>query len=236
MSCLAAMPLRVLALIAARSGSKGLRHKNVRPLAGRPLLARAVDLARRSARRGEQWSIVVSTDSRRYARIAEAAGAEVPFVRPAGLARDDTRLTAVVHHALEVLAEAGRRFDAVVLLSPATPLTRPVDVRGALALFRAGRGAAVISVTAERTIPSWRFTLRRGRLEAPAGRRVGRRQEATPTYVLNGAIYVATPTWLARHGQFWAPGARAFVMPASRSLDIESARDLAIARMLVERS
>lgn len=232
-SSLAAMPLRVLALIPARSGSKGLRHKNVRLLDGEPLLTRAVALARESARRGEVWSVVVSTESRRYARIAAAAGAEVPFVRPAALARDDTRLTAVVHHAIATLAGQGRRFDVVLLLSPTTPLTRVADVRGAMSLFRASRGAAVLSVTPEQVAPSWRFTLRGGRLVAPADRRVGRRQEATPTYVLNGALYVATPVWLARHGQFWAPGARAYVMPKERSLDIESAFDLEVARGIV---
>ena len=227
------MPLRVLALIPARSGSKGLRHKNVRLLAGEPLLARAVTLARRSARRGESWSVVVSTESRRYARLALAAGAEVPFVRPAALARDDTRLTAVVHHALATLAELGRRFDVVVLLSPTTPLTRPADVRRALSLFRAARGAAVIAVTRERAAPSWRFSLRGRRLVAPNDRRVGRRQEAAATYVLNGALYLATPAWLARHGQFWGPGAVGYVMPPERSLDIETAFDLRIARQLL---
>jgi CMP-N,N'-diacetyllegionaminic acid synthase len=122
----------------------------------------------------------------------------------------------------------------VVLLSATTPLTRPADVRRALALFRAGRGAAVIAVTPERAAPSWRFTLAGRRLRAPAGRRVRRRQESAGTYLLNGAIYVATPGWLRRHGQFWATGALGVVIPPERSLDIETAFDLELARLLVD--
>jgi CMP-N,N'-diacetyllegionaminic acid synthase len=227
------MPLEVLCLIAARAGSRGLRHKNVRLLAGVPLLVRAVALAKASARRGERWSVVVSTDSPRYARLAARAGAELPFLRPARLARDATRLAEVVLHAVRTLAASGRHFDAVVLLSPTTPLTAPADLRAALRIWREHGRQAVVSVTHERSAPSWRFELAGGVLRAPRGRRVGRRQDGGERVVLNGAVYVASPAWLERHGQFFGPGARALVMPESRSLDIESAHDLRLARLLV---
>lgn len=228
------MTLSVLALIPARAGSRGLRHKNIRRIGGEPLLTRAIHLALACPRRGERWSVVVSTDSERYARLAQRAGAEVPFLRPARLATSRARLADVVLHALAMLEARGRRFDVVVLLSAATPLTVPADVRAALRSWRRRGRRAVLSVVRERAAPSWRFTLRRGRLWAPLGRRVGRRQEADPTYVLNGALYIATPAWLRRHRQFFAAGASLpFLMPASRSLDIEDAGDLRLARVLL---
>jgi CMP-N-acetylneuraminic acid synthetase len=224
--------LRVLALIPARSGSQGLRHKNIQKVGDETLLARAVDLARASQRRGEHWTIVVSTDSHRYAAIARAAGAVVPFLRPARLATGRARLTAVVAHALTTLAAAGQDFDVVVMLSPTTPLTRPADVRAAIRLWQRNQTAA-LSVASVQSPPSWRFAVVRGRLVAPPNRRVGRRQEDSLGYVLNGAIYVASPAWLTSQGQFYGPGARALVMPPERSLDIETKHDLRVARLLL---
>jgi CMP-N,N'-diacetyllegionaminic acid synthase len=228
--------LEVLALIAARSGSKGLRSKNIRRVGGMPLLVRAIKLAHDSVRPGEHWSIVVSTDSRRYAALALAAGAEIPFLRPAALARDNTRLITVVQHALASLATAKRRFDVVVLLSAATPLTRQADVRAALRLWQRSGRAAVISVGADTRSPSWLFGWQSGRLTAPAARRVERRQRGPKRFVANGAIHIATPAWIERHGQFFAPGrTRGFLMPPERCLDIETAHDLKIARLLLDR-
>jgi N-acylneuraminate cytidylyltransferase/CMP-N,N'-diacetyllegionaminic acid synthase len=226
------MPKRVLALIAARAGSKGLRHKNVRRLAGKPLLMHAIDLARACGRRGEHWSTVVSTDSRSYARVARRAGATVPFLRPAHLATDEARLIDVVLHATDALAAQGSHFDVVVLLSATTPLTAVADVRGALSLFRRGRGVSVVSVCEERSPDTWRFELRHGRLCGEA-RQVGRRQAHALRHVLNGAIYVATPGWLHEHRQFVVVGhTLAWPMPKRRSLDIEDATDLAVAACL----
>ena len=112
-------------LIPARAGSRGLRDKNVQRVGGQPLLSRAIALAKKCRRAGEAWTLVVSTDSPRYARLARQAGAEVPFLRPAALASATTPLWKVVRHALVELERHGRSFDVVVMLSPTTPLTGP---------------------------------------------------------------------------------------------------------------
>lgn len=231
---------RVLALIAARSGSKGLRHKNLRRIAGTPLLVHAIHLALASARRGEVWSVVVSTDSAHYARIARRAGAQVPSLRPAALAADGSRLIDAVLHTLEEIEDAAHPFDAVVLLSATTPLTRPQDVRAALRLFATAPHPSVASVTRDPIAPSWRF-MQRGAIvdRTPRRHHVGRRQEADgkrggdPVY-LNGALYVASPAWLRRHRQFVRAGQTAGLnMPAERSVDIETHQDLAWAAWLM---
>jgi CMP-N-acetylneuraminic acid synthetase len=221
-------PWRVLALIAARSGSKGLRHKNIARIGGEPLLARAVRLALQSQRKGEAWHVVVSTDSRHYARIARAAGACVPFLRPKDLAADQSRLIDVCLHALAQLDNAASPIDALLLLSATTPLTTVQDVRRAIRLFREDHGASVVSVRPDPFHESWRFGLDAGVLQARGRpKRVARRQTGPAGVVLNGAIYLATPAWLRRYRQFVRPGkTRALWMPAERSIDIESRLDL----------
>lgn len=223
--------LRVLALIAARSGSRGLRGKNLRQVGGVSLLARAIRLARASCRAGEQWSVVVSTNSRRYATLARREGAEVPFLRRSELATAQARLIDVVLDALATLARQGHEFDVVVLLSPTTPLTRPRDVRRALTLHLA-RHAAVVSVQREGVPAAWHFFASPdARLRPVAAEPVGRRQLGSRLLLVNGAIYVASPKWLRKHGRFLVPErAIGLEMPPSRSLDIETAADLAEVR------
>lgn len=223
--------MRVLALIAARKGSKGLRDKNVLPFAGKPLLVRAIELAHASARRGEHWTVAVTTDAPRYARLAEAAGAEV-VGRPQALASDEARLIDAVLHAVAELEDRSGPFDAVVLLSAVTPLTRIADVRGALALF--SKAASVASVTPDPIPDHHRFDVRGGVLQAESGRRVGRRQEGPRRFRLNGALYVAAPAWLRKYQQFLVPRkTKAFLMPKHRSLDIDDTYDLACAAALL---
>lgn len=218
--------MRILALIAARAGSRGLADKNVRRLGGQPLLTHAIELALRSRAAREDWHIAVSTESQRYARIARAAGADV-IARPKRLASAKTPLIDVVLHAID-----DTPCDLVVLLSATTPLTVPADVRRALAAWRKYRvGVATVC----RDTPSaLRFTTHaNGRLQATSPSPPGRRQEAPPVCRLNGAVYVATPRWLENHGRFVVAGQSVGVaMPPQRSLDIDDADDLAMVTAL----
>jgi CMP-N,N'-diacetyllegionaminic acid synthase len=231
------MGFRVLALIAARSGSRDLPHKNIQKVAGVPLLVRAVRLAQGSRRTGEAWRIVVSTDSARYARLALSAGADVPWLRPRRLATTRARLIDVVLHSLRTLARGGEHFDGVLLLPVTTPLTTTADVRRCVTLFKSQR-RAVVSVVKDTIPDAWRFAVRHGRLHAVGkSSRVSRRQEAPQRYRLNGALFMAAPAWIIRHGQFFSDGETLpLVMPPERSLDIETHFELALARFLVSRN
>ncbi|MEE8410000.1 MAG: acylneuraminate cytidylyltransferase family protein [Myxococcota bacterium] len=227
--------MRILALIPARSGSRGLKNKNVRKVGDVPMLVRAIRLAQLCRRHGEDWSIVVSTESDRYARLACRAGAEVPFMRPRRLATNRARLIDAVLHAIDTLERDGRSFDLVVMLSAATPLTDVRDVRGAVNRLKKSRGESMVSVTMDPVPSEWRFRLERGRLVSQRPGRIGRRQASDDPYRLNGAIYVATPRWLRRHRQFLVSGkTAALVMPRRRSVDVEDGLDLAWAEFLLE--
>jgi CMP-N-acetylneuraminic acid synthetase len=218
--------VNVLALIAARSGSKGLRDKNVRLVGGEALLSRAVRLARASIRRGERWRIAVSTDSSAYAKLATDAGASI-IERPAELAGDSARLIDVVLHAI-----AGRDCDLVVLLSAATPLTLPGDIRNVVKAWKHHRvGIATVCVD---TPASLRFGMRGEILRALGSGRPSRRQEEPTCWRLNGAVYAASPKWLRAHERFVVAGKSIGVaMPKQRSLDIDDAEDLLVAEALL---
>ncbi len=212
--------------IPARSGSRGLRHKNIQKVGGRPMLVRAVGLARASVRRGEHWEILVSTDSNHYARLARDAGAQV-LIRPRRLASARARLVDVVLHALA----ARGPVDSVLMLSAATPLTRVSDVRRACVEHKR-RGTTVVSVTRDPTPDNWRFAVRRGRLVVPRSIRVTRRQESEARYRLNGAIYIATSRHLTHNRQFVGANTGVVIMPRERSVDVEDKLDLDWARFL----
>ncbi|TSE26345.1 N-acylneuraminate cytidylyltransferase [Tepidimonas sediminis] len=219
----------VLALIPARGGSKGVPGKNVREVAGKPLIAWTIEAARQATCIDR---IVVSSDDAVILDVARAWGAETPFVRPAELARDETPGTDVVLHALQQLPGVAW----VVLLQPTSPLRTAQDIDAAYALCQEKDAPACVSVTEVATPPWWMFRLSdEGRLRSflPESERPQRRQEAPPLYALNGAVYVARADWLRRTRSFLTDETLAYVMPAERSIDIDTPLDLTTAACLL---
>lgn len=213
--------LRVLALITARGGSKGLPGKNIRPAGGKPLLAWTVDAAR-----GSRYCdrVVISTDDEAIAATAREHGCEVPFMRPAALATDTASSMDVVLHAM--LALPG--FDLLVLLQPTSPLRTSADIDDACELLLAQQAPACVSVTPAQESPYWMYSMTPGQalrpiVELPSG--VTRRQDLPAAYSLNGAVYVARTAWLQESRSFVTPQTVALVMPAQRSLDIDTLED-----------
>ncbi len=219
---------RVLAVIPARANSKGLPGKNVMELAGKPLIAWSIDAAIQSDCVDK---VVVSTDSQEIADIAEACGADVPFLRPAALAMDDTPGVAPLLHACQMVPG----YDYVVLLQPTSPLRNATDLDNALSLM-VGQGADFcISVTRAKQHPNWLFRLsERGYLQRYEEAAMATdRQSLSPVYAPNGALYVARITALMEHGTLNGPDTIAYEMSAERSTDIDSALDLKICEMLM---
>lgn len=211
----------VLALITARGGSKGLPGKNITPVLGRPLIDFSIAAAR--AARGID-RVVLSTEDEAIARVARECGCEVPFVRPAPLATDQASSIDVVMHALDSLPQ----FDLLVLLQPTSPARSAQDIEEACGLLLRHRAPACVSVTLAEQSPYWMYQLTEGeRLQALLPASTGtRRQDLPPVYLLNGAIYVARCDRLRRHRSFVGPDTVAYVMPAERSIDIDTADDL----------
>lgn len=212
----------VLGIIAARGGSVRLPRKNVLPFCGRPLIAWTVEAALAS---GSIDRVVTSTDDEEIAAAALAAGSDVPFLRPAHLATSRAGSCEVVEHVLDTL---GTALEFVVLLQPTSPLRLSHDIDAAVGLARASGAPAVVSVYPfEKPWP----VLRRldgddvmHAVETPAG--------GPATHVLNGAIYVVRPEALRLHRSFTPPGTLGYVMPAERSIDIDTKLDFILAEAL----
>ena len=222
---------RVLALIPARGGSRGVTNKNVRVVGGRPLIAWTIRAARDAAGIDR---VLVSTDDEAIASASRDAHAEVPFMRPAALATDDSAVVDTVVHALHALRLVdGYQPDLVMLLQPTSPLRTSADIDAAIDMQRRTRATAVVSVTAVTQHPGWMRRLDAdGRLidaAAPAPQRQG----LEPLVILNGAIYLVDTAHLLAARSFYAESTMAYVMPAERSLDIDTEWDVRMADALL---
>ena len=220
--------MTVLGLIPARGGSKGIPRKNLRPIAGKPLINWTIETA--LATPGLD-AVVVSTDDERIAEVARDAGAEVPFLRPSELATDHTPGVEPVLHALGVLPP----FDAVVLLQPTSPLRGVADIKGVLALAATRGSPSVVSLREAADHPAWMFSLDgEGRLRACSdGGAIARRQDLPPVHTLNGAIYFARSDWLLEQRRLVAPDTLGYVMSARNSVDIDDPLDWMLAEALL---
>lgn len=212
--------MTVLGLIPARGGSKGIPGKNLVSFGGKPLIARTIETAIAS---GVINRLVVSTDDHKIADVALRYGAEVPFMRPPELARDDTATAPVISHAVEALAFNG----AIALLQPTSPLRSAEDISRCVELHKQ-LGKTIISITETKIHPSWMFGLDDGN-KIIASEVSERRQKGNPRFVPNGAVYVFDSSTGLNFKE-----AIGYVMPAERSCDIDTPHDLRIANFELE--
>ena len=219
--------MQVLGIIPARGGSKGIPGKNLRLLAGRPLLAYAADAARASRR---LTRIIVSTDDAAVAEAARGLAMEVPFMRPAELAGDTAPMLPVLQHAVRAMALQGFAADVVVLLQPTSPLRRAEHIDRAVDLL-ASTGAdsvvtvvevphqfnpvSVLRVDGERLAPF---------LDGPF---VTRRQDKPRVFARNGPAVLAVRTPVLQRGSLYGDDCRPLVMAPAESIDIDTPEDLA---------
>jgi N-acylneuraminate cytidylyltransferase len=225
---------QVPAFIFARGGSKGLPGKNVRPLRGRPLLAHAI-VAARAARCVSK--VVVSTDDAEIAAVARAWGAEVPFMRPAELASDESPEWLAWRHAL---TEMDRRAEPVeIFLSvPATaPLRQPIDIEACYDKLLTGGADVVITVTPAARSPYFNMvTLDRSgtaQLVIPPKGAISRRQDAPAVFDMTTVCYVARAPFVMSAGGIFEGRVAAVVVPPERAIDIDTELDLRIAEALL---
>jgi CMP-N-acetylneuraminic acid synthetase len=221
------MSLRVLGLIPARGGSKGVPRKNIRPLAGKPLLAYTAEAALASRRLAR---VILSTEDDEIAAVGRSCGIEVPFLRPAELARDDTPSLPVVQHALGWLAERGASFDAVCLLQPTNPLRRAEDIDACIALFEQSNADAVITVLpvpAEYN-PHWvYFQTADGRLQLSTGETtpIPRRQDLPAAFHREGSVYVTRVAVALERQSLYGERLLGYPISPERSVNIDTSAD-----------
>ena len=221
---------KLLAVIPARGGSKGLPRKNILVAGGKPLIAWTIEAAQLAA---SVDRVVISSDDPEIIAVATSLGCDAPFRRPAALATDDATSVDVALHAMDQLPT----FEYVVLLQPTSPLRSSGDIDAAFAKLLARGARACVSVSAAEQSPYWMYTMGADdqlsgvMSDAHAARR---RQDLPDVYVLNGAIYIAQCDWLRRGRRFVDKGTVGYKMPLERALDIDTADDFEIFRRHVE--
>jgi CMP-N,N'-diacetyllegionaminic acid synthase len=225
--------VNVLGVVPARGGSKGIPHKNLAMLAGRPLLAYTADAVRLSRRLSR---CVVSTDDEGIAEAARSLGLEVPFMRPSELACDDTPMLPVLQHAAREVARTGSAIDAVVLLQPTSPLRRAMHIDAAIELLESSGADSVVSVVEvpHQFSPMSVMRLDDGRLRPFVdGPLITRRQDKPKVFARNGPAVLAVRTRVLEAGSLYGDDCRPLVMTASESIDIDGSDDLAMAESML---
>lgn len=227
--------LRVLGIVVARGGSKGLPRKNLLPLAGKPLVAHTIEAAR-GARALSR--VILSSEDDEIMAAGRAAGCEVPFRRPPELAGDRSSTVDVALHALDWLAaQEGDRPDVVVLLPATAPLRRAAHIDGAVRALVEDPGAeAVVAVTEPEYPPYWMLRVSGGRLAwlFPEGARADHRQELPPAYRPNGSIYAIRVPVLRARRTFYPEQTAPYLMPREDSVNVDDLLDLRLAALLLE--
>ncbi len=226
--------MKRIAIIPARSGSKGLKDKNIAELNGKPLMAYTIEAARES---GCFDYVMVSTDSEKYAEIACRYGAEIPFLRGKASSSDQASSWSVVREVLDKLRQQGICFDELALLQPTSPLRTAEDIRQSFALYEEKDAISVVSVCEVAHPLEWSFTMDAScsmDSYAKSPNRKMRRQDIPTRYIANGAIYL-TKTKICEKDDIdiYAEKCYAYVMPADKSCDIDTKLDLMVAETIL---
>lgn len=224
----------IVAIIPARGGSKGIKDKNLVLVAGKPLIAHTIEVAKATP---EIERVIVTTDSPRIAEVARDYGAEVPFLRPSELATDDAPGRAVWKHAIDWLEhEENYRPTLTMCLQPTSPLREATDLSSAISLHRERSADWVISVSKTKAPSIWLTNVEPdGRVPgyADAEVKLTQRQAITDMYLPNGAIFLADREVLMTSSRLYTERTFAYVMPPERSIDIDSPWELELVSLLM---
>lgn len=224
--------MRNLAIIPARSGSKGLPDKNIKQLCGKPLMAYTIEAAIMSSCFDE---VMVSTDSVKYADIAKQYGASVPFMRSSKTSSDTASSWDMVEEVLDSYRKIGKEFDSFCLLQPTSPLRTAEDISSAYNLYIEKASFAVVSVCEAEHSPLWCGHLPESRefVNFVHIEDIKQRQSGSKFYRLNGAIYIVNVDRFKNDKFLYQNGSYAYVMDQEKSVDIDSEIDFMYASLIV---
>jgi CMP-N,N'-diacetyllegionaminic acid synthase len=219
--------MKVLALIPARAGSKGVPDKNIRPIAGKSLVEWTLDGLRESAVCDR---IVLSTDSPALLDLAHRVKLDAPFVRPSELAGDGTPMLDVILHALAALAATGYRPDALLLAQPTSPMRQPAQIREAVAMVARGEADSVCSVISVPMAYRPHYLMKvtgEGYLDyfMPDGHLVTRRQDTLPAYKRDGNIYLARTDLIETGRTLYGSRCRPLISDPEHACNIDTPED-----------
>ena len=231
------MRLRVLGVVPARGGSKGIDRKNVRLLCGKPLLHYTAEAAHAAARLSR---VILTTDDEQVAECGARCGLEVPFLRPATLAADDTPMLPVIEHVLQWAEALNQPWDAVCVLQPTSPLRRPEDIDACVSLLdRPDVDSAVTVVPVpQKYNPRWVYwRTQEGLLRLATGELtpVTRRQDLRPAYHRDGAVYVVRASVVKNKQSLYGDRVAACLTDPSRAVNIDTLEDWRLAERWLRR-
>lgn len=221
--------MKVLAIIPARGGSKGVPHKNIIPICGKPLIGYTIEPALEAVKLGVIDKLIVSTDDEEIAEAARKSGAEVPFMRPEYLSSDTAKSVDVMIHAVDFYKEQGVDYDTVLLLQPTAPLRSVEDIVESLKLFKKQGTSSLISCYKEEYISDAVTYYKEGDLAIalnPNHNKGIRRQEEKEKFVRNGAIYITTVKQMKDNHRVFDDVPAMYVMPKERSVNIDTIDDV----------
>ena len=225
--------MKYLVVIPARGGSKGIPHKNIKPLGGKPLIYYSIDVARQFT---TDENICVTTDDAEIISVVEQHGLKVPFVRPAELATDTCGSSEVIQHAYQFFADKGVKYDAIVLLQPTSPFRKVEFIKEAVALYDESIDM-VTSVRPAACNPYYDGFEENtdGLLQISKGNgTIARRQEAPKVWQQNGSIYVINPKSLIEKGMGGFTKIKKYAMPETYSVDLDTMLDWKMAELIIK--
>jgi CMP-N,N'-diacetyllegionaminic acid synthase len=227
--------MQLLGIIPARGGSKGIPGKNIRMLGGKPLLAYTALAAQKA---GICSRVILSTDSEEIAKVGREWAVEVPFLRPAELARDDTAMLPVLQHAVTEMRRGGFQPDAIVILQPTAPFRRPEDLQEAFRLLQSD--SSIDSVVSVEPIPDhyspyFLMKIENDRLLPfmPDGLRITRRQDAPKVFSRSGDFYFTRIATLMEGNSIYGQNSRPYVVRHPERVNLDTLEDWAKAERLV---
>lgn len=224
--------MRILFLIPARGGSKGLPDKNIKKIAGKPLIYYSIDAAKFFL--DDQVMICVSTDSEKIKKKVEDYGMKVPFIRPSEISTDEASSESVMLHALNFYRKNGKEFDLLILLQPTSPLRNSRHISEALRLYNQSLDM-IVSVKQTKSNPYFNLfeENKNGYLKRSKKNNFTRRQDCPNIYELNGAIYIINVNSLLKKGFLKLDKVKKYIMSEIDSVDIDTQQDLENAEKFV---
>lgn len=228
--------MKILALIPARGGSKRIENKNIRELAGKPLITWTIEVTRGIKSIAD---VMVSTDSPKIAMIAEAQGALVPWLRPPELSTDTASSMAVCIHAIDWYEKENGPVDGLILLQPTSPFRTAESIQQAIDIFSAHPKISIVSFSPAESHPMWCYRLE-GDAMVPFVKNkdeMMRSQDLPDAYVANGSIYIASPTYLRNNKNFIRADTLPLILQDRKeTLDIDTEWDWKLAEIYAKKS
>ena len=228
---------KILCIIPARGGSKGIKDKNIIDVAGKPLIAHSIELARQLKEKSFIDKVIVSTDSEKIANVAKSYGAEIPFLRPAEISNDKAKSISFILHALDFLEEKSEYFDAVLLLQPTSPLRTLEQLEESILVFNNNNSESLISCYKEEYINDLvMYRLKTSEELEPLNEKHNkgvRRQDHGSIFVRNGSIYLTKTDYLNETHQIISDSPLLFEMKKNDSINIDTLEDLELLRKVL---